>query len=200
MRIRGRIKPDIKKKFKTRINDIILGLSRRVIVYKQPVKSECPNCYYDKFTDSSTGKCKWSAYDAALKQTEWETFGNLSLMYKYFVKGRCPVCKGAGYIETHRKRYINALIIWDPSSRGYYNQITFTPAGTEGSTVVLLKTDPKYYDIFRNCSKIIVDNIECKLAKPPVLRGLGNESVLVITAFTTEKIGVDDSEIIKDYK
>jgi len=41
--------------------------------------------------------------------------------------------------------------------------------------------------------------VECKLSRPPILRGLGNQSVLIITAFTTEKPKIDSSEIIKEY-
>ena len=77
--------------------------------------------------------------------------------------------------------------------------MVYTPAGTEGSTIVQLKTHPKYFDIFKNCDYIVVDNVECKISRPPILRGLGNQSVLIITAFTTEKPKVDTDELIKDY-
>ena len=92
-----------------------------------------------------------------------------------------------------------ALIIWDPGSRGSQNTLTYTAAGTEGSTIVQLKADPKYYDLFKNCKKMEVDGIECKISKPPILRGLGTQAVLIITAFTTEKPKIDSGEIIKDY-
>jgi hypothetical protein len=41
--------------------------------------------------------------------------------------------------------------------------------------------------------------VECKLSKPPILRGLGNKSVLVIVAFTAEKLKTDNDEIRKGY-
>jgi hypothetical protein len=77
--------------------------------------------------------------------------------------------------------------------------MTFTPAGTEGSTMVQLKTDPKHYNAFKNADSLIVDGVNCKIATPPALRGLGNQSVLIIMAFTTEKPKLDNGEIIKDY-
>jgi hypothetical protein len=77
--------------------------------------------------------------------------------------------------------------------------MTYTPAGAEGSTVLKLKTDPKHYDDFKNADKVIVDGVECKISRPPIMRGLGNQSILVITAFTTEKPAIDSDEIIKDY-
>jgi hypothetical protein len=131
------------------------------------------------------------------KQQEWELKGNNTLMYKYFLKGRCPVCKGQGYIEIARKTWIDALVIWDPSTQN--NNITYTPAGTEGSTVVQLKTDPRYFDLLKNCSKLVIDGIECKISKPPILRGLGTQALLIVSAFTTEKPKIDSDEIIKDY-
>jgi hypothetical protein len=197
--VRGRIKSKTKKKYQKAIRDVVKGLSRKVLVYKQPLKSVCPNCYYDKMTNSSTGKCSWTALEAIAKQQEWEAAGNINIRYKYFLKGRCPVCHGLGYIETHRRVWTDCLVIWDPGARGFGNDMTYTPAGTEGSTIVKLKTDPKNYDVFKNCSKIVIDGVECKLSKPPILRGLGNQALLIITAFTTEKPQIDSGEIIKDY-
>lgn len=211
--MKNRIRPKTKQRFRDRIRDVIRGLSRKVLIYKQPIKSECPNCYYDKMTGRSSGKCRWTAAQAQQKQAEWAlanpATGNPTnpavgcdaptVRYKYFVKGRCPVCKGKGYLETRRKRWVDALVTWDPSQRGAGNEMIYTPAGTEGSTIVQLKTDPKYYDLFKNAERIIIDGVECKMSRPPILRGLGNQSILIITAFTTEKPKLDSEEIIKDY-
>lgn len=194
-----RISNRVKNKHKKAIQNVVKGLSRRIEVYKQPRKLECPNCFYDKFTDSSTGKCKWTAVEAIQKQQEYEAAGNTDLHYKYFKFGRCPVCRGKGYLTVQRKVWVDCLITWDPGARGFQNSITYTPAGTEGSTIVQLKTDPKNYDLFKNSKKIVVDGIECKMSKPPILRGLGVQAVLIVTAFTTEKPKIDSGEIIKDY-
>lgn len=212
--MKNRIRPKTKRRYRDRIRDVIKGLSRKVLVYKQPIRQECPNCYYDKMTGRSSGKCRWTPAQAVSKQAEWELNNpnptrpdgspascstETIYRYKYFIKGRCPVCLGKGYLETKRKRWVDALVTWDPSQRGTGNQMVYTPAGTEGSTIVQLKTDPKYYDLFKNSNRIIVDGIECKMSRPPILRGLGNQSVLIITAFTTEKPKLDAEEIIKDY-
>lgn len=197
--VRGRIKDKVKRKFQTAIRDVVKGLSRSVLIYKQPIKNECPNCYYDKLTDSSTGKCKWELAEAQAKQQEWEASGNIVLRYKYFLRGRCPVCLGKGFVEIQRRTWADCLVTWDPGTRGHGNVFTMTPAGTEGSTIVQLKTEPKHFNTFKNCTRIVVDNVECKLSKPPVMRGLGNQALLIITAFTTEKPDIDTDEIIKDY-
>jgi hypothetical protein len=212
--MKNRIRPKTKRRFQKRIRDVIKGLSRKVLVYKQPVRSECPNCYFDKLTGRSSGKCRWTPAQAAQKDAEWQTNnpypGNPTepaehcstqkpFRYKYFVKGRCPVCLGKGYLETKRRRWVDALVTWDPSQRGAGNTMIYTPAGTEGSTIVQLKTDPAYYDLFKNSESIIIDGVECKMSRPPILRGLGNQAILIITAFTTEKPKIDTEEIIKDY-
>jgi hypothetical protein len=182
------------------MRDVIKGLSRKVKIYLQPIKSECPNCFYDKLTNRSTGKCKWTALQAQQKQDEWEasTCYLGTTRYKYFLKGRCPVCKGQGYVETQRTTWADCLVTWNPQEP-FGNEMTYTPAGAEGSTVLKLKTDPKHYDDFKNADKVIVDGVECKISRPPIMRGLGNQSILVITAFTTEKPAIDSDEIIKDY-
>jgi len=197
--MRNRISKRVKDKHTKAIRSVIKGLSRKVLVYKQPRKTECPNCYYDKYIDSSTGKCKHTYFQAITKQDEWIAAGNETVRYKGFSRGRCPICSGRGYLEILRRTWIDALIIWDPSARGFGNSVTYTPAGTEGSTIVALKTDPKYFNLFKNSTKIIVDGVECKMSKPPVLRGLGTQAVLIINAFTTEKPAIDSGEIIKDY-
>lgn len=196
--IRGRISQKTKRRFQKSIRDVIKGLSRRVLIYMASKKSECPNCHFDRFTGKSTGMSKWTWQEATDKQVEWVDAGNTTLRYKYFLRGRCPICGGTGYLETKRKKSADCLIVWNPQNR-YSNEIVYTPAGSEGSSLVLLKTDPKYFDTFKNCSKIIVDGVECRLSRPPLLRGLGNQSVLTITGFTTEKPKIDTNEIIKDY-
>ena len=196
---RTRISKRVKGKHQKAIRNVIKGLSRKVEVYKQPKKLECPNCYYDKVTDNSTGKCKWTVYEAMMKQGEYESGGGDDLRYKYFKFGRCPVCRGQGFLTIKRKVWTDCVVTWDPGARGSRNSITFTAAGTEGSTLVQLKADPKDYDLFKNSSRIVVDGVECKMSKPPILRGLGTQAVLIITAFTTEKPSIDSGEIIKDY-
>jgi RNA polymerase subunit RPABC4/transcription elongation factor Spt4 len=196
--VRGRISPKTKDRFRKSIRDVVKGLSRKVQIYKQPIKQECPNCYYDKLTGRSTGKCKWSVQEAEDKQRDWALQNPGTTRYKYFRVGRCPICRGEGYLEIKRRAWADCLVIWNPENR-YNNELTYTAAGTEGSTLVQLKTDPKHYDTFKNCDSIIVDGVNCKLSKPPVLRGLGNQAVLIISAFTTEKPKLDSGEIIKEY-
>jgi hypothetical protein len=192
-----RIRPKTKERFRKAIRNIVDGLSRKVTIYRQPVKSECPNCFFDKMTNRSTGKCKWTFVEASAKQ--YALGEGAAVRYKWFKFGRCPICFGQGYLETQRKTWAKCLVTWNPAERGGGNEMMYTPAGTEGSTIVRLKTNPNHFNDFKNCEKLVIDGVECKVARPPVMRGLGTQAILVITAFTTEKPAIDSGEIVKDY-
>lgn len=186
-----------KDRFKRAMRGVVDSLGRKVKVYKQIKRDECPNCFYDKATDSSTGRCKWrNPIEAHNKQVAYESAtGNTDLRYKYFKTGRCPICKNVGYLVTFKRYYIKCLINWDPD----INDIVHTQAGRDSSTLVLLKTDPKYIDLFLDSVSIEIDGISCVLDSPPTLRGLGNQTVLVIKAIADSKFKKSSREKFKDY-
>jgi len=157
-----------KKRFKKTIQGVVKGLGRKITVYLTDRLSECPNCYYDKLNDRSSGIAKVAPSSPT-----------------YFTVGRCPVCRGRGVITTSRKKCINANIIWNPP-REILNSLNFNEAGYVGATKVQIKTDPCYLELIRDCKKIIVDGVSCKVASPPLRRGLGNESLLVTILFTED--------------
>jgi hypothetical protein len=184
-----------KERYQKSISKLMDGLSRPVIVYKTSAKNYCNNCFFDSLTNKSTGKCKWTAVEALERQEAWVSEGNSNTMYKYFLKGRCPVCGGLGYIETLRKKYVKGVVNWAPS-----NEIVQLPAGLAGSTTVLIKTDPSYLELFKCCEKAVVDGIDCVLATPPMLRGIGEVAVLFVLMYTIKTINPDSSDgTIKGY-
>ena len=195
--MRKRIGTFTRKKFTNSIRDIMSDLGRPVEVFKKPTKHECFNCYYDKLTNSSTNTCKWTLAEALQKQTEYIQAGGIGLKYKYFSTGRCPICKGKGYLETLRKAWVKCKITWDPEADGAL--ISDSP-GVSGSTNVELKTDPKYLSLFTDCIHMFVDGVKCVLAKPPIIRGIGEASLLVILAFTTDKITPPTDGSEKNYE
>lgn len=191
---KNRIGKKTKERFKRGIQNVVKGLGDEVLVYKSAIESQCPNCFFDKSTDSSTNKCKWTALEAYNKQEEYEIeTGKSDLKYKFFKLGRCPVCKGDGMLSTSRKIWINCLITWNPPNNIY------TSAGSETVTVVELKTDPKYQELFNSCKEVFVHGVKCVLSKPPFQRGLGNNSILVVTLFSSDKIGATDETALKNY-
>lgn len=167
-------------------------------MHKAPKKQECPNCYFDKTTESSTGKCKWTVEEAREKQALWEAAHPGQIRFQWFNRGRCPVCKGMGFLEIRRKTSVYCMVVWGTGNR-LGNTIVYTEAGTDGDTNVMLRADPKYMELFTNAQGLVVDGIECRISKPPVLKGLGNQAVLIVVASTTEKPNPDSGEIVKSY-
>ena len=192
-----RISDKAKSRYKNRVRDIIGGLSRPVSIINFS-KSECTNCFYDKYTGTSTGNCKWTAEQAEAKQVEWEVTNPGQLRYKYFDRGRCPVCRGAGSIDIENITYVNCVVGWAPDSR-FGNDSVYTVAGATGLTTIELKTHPKYVEVFKTSDLVVVDGVKCKVSKPPVIRGLGNQSILIITCFTSDKARSDSGEEFTNY-
>jgi len=193
---RQRVGEKAKQRFREAVRDITNNLSRVVVVYGPPETSECFNCYFDKLTGRSTGRCRWDQTQAAEKQLEWQALGNTDIKYKYFTQGRCPVCKGQGYLITPVMDFINCIVDWNPIDG---DKLIQTSAGNEGSSLVSLKTEPKHLDTFKNAVTVIVDGLECRLARTPIARGLGAPHILNIMLFTTTKLKPDSGETIKDY-
>ena len=174
----NRIGRKTKDRFKKTIKNVVNDLSREVVVYSKDLRSECPNCYYDKVNNRSSGIPKSSPGDP-----------------NYFTTGRCPVCHGKGVIVTSRRRSIKGLVIWNPQGDAL-NTLTFTEAGKAGATRVEVKTDPIYLDLIKNCKHVVIDGIVCRLADPPIIRGLGNKSILINEFFTANKPKLGSGEYL----
>lgn len=194
-----RIYPKTKDRFKRTMRKVAKGLGRPVKVHSLIKQNECPNCYYDKTTNSSTGNCKWATpLEARNKQLEYETVsGNSDLRYKFFKVGRCPVCKNVGYLATYKHQWVTCIVNWDLDT--YSNESVYTQAGKSFSSYVVLKTDPRYFKLFLNCESLEVDGVPCKVEAPPAMRGLGNQTILLIRAVADTKLSKRSTEKLKDY-
>ncbi len=173
-----RIGSKTKTRFEKAIKNVVSGLGRKITVYLKDVRAECPNCYYDKVNDRSSGIAKVDPSSST-----------------YFTVGRCPVCRGKGVITTSRKKYIEGLVIWNPSD-AQMNALNFNEAGWEGATRVQIKTDTCHLALVRDCKKIVIDGIECRLSNPPIVRGLGGKALLIANFFTGDKPKAGSGEII----
>ena len=148
---------------------LIDGLGRDIVVYLPDRRSECPNCYYDKVHNKSSGICKSDPSSS-----------------NYFAYGRCPVCNGKGVIVTSRRKCIHGIVVWNPQGNAT-NNLTFGEAGMEGVTSVELKTDVCYLDLIKEAKCVSIDGVRCKLSNPPIIRGVGGKSVLIASFITMDK-------------
>lgn len=195
----SRIHEKTKRRYKKSMRDVIKSLARTVDVYRPALKVPCDNCYFDRMTSKSTNKCKWTEEEAISKQAEWGASHQGELRYKFFIKGRCPICKALGYTEIKRKSTPKCLITWNPiDNKG--NNLSYSVVGVESATLVQLKTDPKHFDLFQDCERMVVDGVDCLPARPPILRGIGNQTILVAVGYTNIKNNPDSGEIVKDYR
>jgi hypothetical protein len=158
-----------KKRWKQSMTRLIDGLGRRIVIYLPDRRSECPNCYYDKVHDKSSGVCKVDPSSPT-----------------YFTYGRCPVCNGKGVLTTSRRKCIQGIVIWNPQGNAT-NNLTFSAAGMEGATSVEVKTDVCYLDIIKTSKYVTIDGLKCKLSNPPIIRGIGGKSVLIVSFITMDK-------------
>lgn len=166
-----------KKQWQQSMDRLIDGLGRRIVVYLPEKRSECPNCYYDKIHDKSSGIAKVDSSSST-----------------YFTVGRCPVCFGKGVRVVARKRCIEGIVIWNPDNRN--NNLAFNVAGFEGATIVEIKTDVCHLDVIKEAKYIVIDGLKCVLAGSPILRGVGDKSVLISTFFTSDKPKKNSGEYV----
>lgn len=192
---RKQVSDKAKSRYKNNIRSFFKSMGRRILVYKNPIYFECDNCFYDKVNNKSTGKCKWTMEEAKLKQEELESKGINDIRYKYFIVGRCPICKGEGRLKLMRKVWLDCMVSWNRDNK-YVN----TPGGFEGSSTANITTEPKYMKLFKECSSVVIDGLNCKVATIPVIKGLGNQSTLSVTVYTVDKVNIDKgAEVYKDY-
>lgn len=174
----SRVSVKTKDRYKKSIQGLVSGMSREIVIYQPELRQECPNCYYDKVNDRSAGIPKSSPGDP-----------------NYFLSGRCPVCLGKGVIITRRKKCISGLVIWNPIGDSM-NVRNYTPAGYDSATRVEIKVDPCHLDLIKESTYIIIDGVLCKLSNPPIIRGLGNKSLLIAHLFVDTKSSVDSGEYV----
>ncbi len=155
-----------KQRFAKAWDNVRDALGREIVVYLPDTRRECPNCYYDKVHDKSSGIPK------VLPESP-----------NYFTVGRCPVCKGKGVLVSVRKKCIHGIVVWNPQS----NNLGFSEAGFDGETLVEIKVDECYLDLLKEAKYVLVDGVKCKLSNPPIVRGLGGKNVLIGYFVTMDK-------------
>ena len=171
----------IQKQIRRMSDKIYNDTSIDIFVYGDPTDWDCPNCYYDHSTDSSTGVHDTSFVSPTI-------INGVSIEPKPFTRGRCPVCRGAGKIELENKKIMRAYVRWDPPTdgKGDFEELTL---GTEGSNIVMVRTASKNYEAIRGCNYVIIDGVRCELFRPPIIRRAGREGLSVVAFFRSSEEG-----------
>jgi len=178
----GMIPPGLKKEIRTRFLDLVSELKKPIVVFGQPYKEDCPNCLHDHNGESIN---QFDSSFAAPVVIFGSTVSPIS-----FTRGRCPVCHGRGRLESPNISNIYGLVLWNPPSVDpSKGSMVATPAGLEGKNVVRIKVEKCYYDVIRDCTKIVLDGVDCVLAIPPVLRGTGEIDDMVTAYLFPSAVG-----------
>ncbi|HEC67147.1 MAG TPA: hypothetical protein ENI23_17860 [bacterium] len=170
---------EIKSKFGSLKNRI----AKVIIVYKAPSSDQsqdCPNCYSDT-SGVSTG-----VFDSSFVTPE--TIYEILITPQSFTRGRCPVCLGIGFLINTQVITVplRGMVRWNPSSDG---EMEFSVAGTEGTNIVQIKTDKRYYEDIRDSDYIMISGVKCELISPPVFRGVGSTDITVVAYLAAVKVG-----------
>jgi len=168
----------IRSTYKSLIKTVVKDLGETILVYGPPEKQPCPNCYQDLVTGESKNIFNSSFVTPVVIFDE--AISPLS-----FNRGRCPVCKGAGYLFNEVPTIVKALVKWNPKD----GAMDLTPAGIEGSNIARIKARRSYYQAIRDASYFMVDGVRCVLTSPPVFRGLGAQDELVVAFLQSTATG-----------
>ena len=178
------VSDDIRNKFKSRIRQVVRDLSQPVRLIMGPSTEDCKNCGFDSLKGSSSGVFNTSFV------SPYTIFSGTSceriISPVSFTRGRCPVCYGKGFLTCEAYIDIMANVNWTPPG-----DLTDLPAGRDGVSPTLIKTDYCYYRFLVDCEGAYIDGVKLELVRPPIMRGLGGKALCLawfITVDETKKI------------
>ena len=145
-----------------------LTLGRRIIIKLPPVARTCPNCSWDDVNKTSSG----------IHDPEYPYPSDVPGPKPF--KGRCPVCKGVGKIDSVvRIKRVKGLCYW---LKGEDRKVTVAGI-TYNVDIEASNIDIRYYALFENAASFIVDGQEVELAFKPLKEGL--RDLIKFTAYFT---------------
>jgi len=168
----------IRRIYKNLIKDVVKDLGESVLVYGAPDSEDCPNCLRDLVTGTSKG-----VFDSTFVVSV--VIFDVTITPQAFTRGRCPVCKGDGFLFSRTATIVRALVKWNPQD----GELENTPAGVEGQNIVRIKARSSNYAVIRDNEYVTIDGVKCELVKPPVYRGLGAQDELVVAFFKAVQVG-----------
>ena len=163
--------------YQSGINAIIDQLGKWVIAISPPKYTMCPNCKFDASRGRSSGIYKTDNPNPS---------GPLN---KPFAAGQvCPVCQGAGKIQSSQNRtQFKATTLWNPKEDYYTDNAGKTMMFPDGTCKI--KSYITYFDAVKNADSFEVaydeqtvgspNYVRCKLLTEPTPRGL-KESIYFV--------------------
>ncbi len=156
------VTPKVIEIYQTVVDQLIKDFGIDITLNLPPVKTGCPNCFQVRVGRNlkSTGK-----YNSANANP---VGGSL---HKVFSSGICPVCRGAGTIQTSQSVTVTATVNWKPKD------MENDADGRNLNDVCKLKTLIVQDDInvelqMKRAVDATIDGSRCSLFKGPTQRGI----------------------------
>ncbi len=175
------VTPGIRKTYKGLIRQVVEDLNKPILAHMPPEKADCPNCVWDSINKKSSGTFQ-SSFVAPV------TIFDAVITPASFTMGRCPVCRGVGFLSKAITRNLKALVKWNPKGA---DNLEITAVGREGAPVVRIKVLRPDFLTVVNAESFTVDGVRCELDAPPTIRGLGTQEELVVAFLLATEVGSD---------
>jgi hypothetical protein len=163
------------KEFTKDQKQLVKDLSRSIIIgMGSLLEEDCPNCFYDIITKSSTGEYSgFTGSKTLFAGTAYERIVNAIP----FTKSICPVCKNVGKFSVPNEKSILANYHWETPDG---DSLPITPVGQEGQHALIIKTDSKYYADFVNAKYFVVDGVRVEPSSIPIVRVMANKTTGIV--------------------
>jgi len=181
----------VKKQFKAKFDDYMKAMGKSIDVYLDPYEVGCPNCIFDSVQEVSA-----NVYNEQFKRpvnifpsthaerivypVPFNVLTVSGVQYDPTIQNPkilkttvCPVCKGTGILISANKICLTAVVTWGPKE-----EFLELSAGREGQPICRIKTFNCNYSVVRDATKFVVEGIECKLHRPPRVKGLGGDHIV----------------------
>jgi hypothetical protein len=206
-----KIPKSLKKEFKRGFEEYIKAMGRNVKLILKPHEVRCPNCFFDLAQKKSSNVYNTSfvrpvnifpattfkkiVYPAPFNVTTVSgiQYDPAIVNPKILQVSVCPVCLGEGVLIEKNEFCIKAVVDRGMNSYGGSKALDLS-GGTDGTEVLCIKTYSDNYAICREAIAVIVDGIETAITIPPIIRGLGIDSLV---EFYVTTIKEDMSSSIK---
>jgi len=153
---------------------LVKDLSRPIVIgMGSLLEEDCPNCFHDFVSGSSTGTFSdFVGTKTLFAGTVYERTVSATPF-----KQVCPICRGVGKLTVPTEKSILANYHWEVPDG---DSMPITPVGEEGQHAIIIKTDSRYYPDFVNAKYFVVDGVRVEPSSVPIIRVMANKTTGIV--------------------
>jgi hypothetical protein len=149
---------------------LVKDLSRPIVIgMGSLLEEDCPNCFHDFVSGSSTAT--FSNFSGTKILFEGTAYSRSVTATPF--KQVCPICRGEGKLSVPTEKSIVANYHWEIADG---ESLPITPVGQEGQHALIIKTDSRYYPDFVNAKYFLVDGVKVVPNSVPIIRVMGTKT------------------------